>query len=154
MKFVDLKCPNCGGRLFPVQGNQKIMACEYCGSQYILEDDRVIHYHVHQHATQKNTSSDRSGALAAAGILLGLVVLFLAGIGISSRNKADYNIRSQEAYFPSAAEGREAETAMVGSKSPFYEVLVEGIYEKPAEAVDIQAKDPHRPGEFSGGLQL
>ena len=141
MKFVDLKCPNCGGRLFPVQGNQKIMACEYCGSQYILEDDRVIHYHVHQHAMQKNTSSDRSGALAAAGIILGLVVLFLAGIGISNRNKADYNIRSQEAYFPSAAEGREAETAMAGSKSPFYEVLVEAIYEKPAEAVDIQAKE-------------
>lgn len=148
MKFVDLKCPNCGGRLFPVQGNQKIVACEYCGSQYILEDNRVVHYHVHQHGASEgsryktaDSSSGRSGALAAAGILLGLAVLFGAGIGISSRDKPDYNIGSRAAYSSHISEGQEAEEGIASPKSPFYEALVEGIYKKPSDTVDAQERD-------------
>lgn len=142
MKFIDLKCPNCGGRLIPVQGNQKIVACEYCGSQYVLEDDRVINYHIHQHVTPEGSgykkdepASDKSGVLAAAGILIGLAVLFAAGIGLSS-SKPNYGLSYRLANSPVEYEADEEEEE--GSKnvtaagSPFYDVLVEGIYQEPA----------------------
>ena len=36
MKIVDLKCPSCGGKLAPMEGNPKIVVCEYCNSQFVL----------------------------------------------------------------------------------------------------------------------
>ncbi len=143
MKFVDLKCPNCGGRLIPVEGNQKIVACEYCNSQYILEDDRVINYHIYQQAPPGNDgfkrtdrSGDRSGVLAAAGILAGLVVIFGLGIGLSARDKSSYPPVSRPASSPAIYEIEETEDSKRMSHSPFYDVLLEGIYEKPADSVD------------------
>lgn len=49
MKIVDLKCPSCGGKLVPMEGNPKIVVCEYCNSQFVLEEDNVINYHIHQY---------------------------------------------------------------------------------------------------------
>lgn len=49
MKIVDLKCPSCGGKLVPMEGNPKIVVCEYCSSQFVLEEDNVINYHIHQY---------------------------------------------------------------------------------------------------------
>lgn len=149
MKFVDLKCPNCGGRLIPVEGNQKIVACEYCKSQYVLEDDRIIHYHIHQHAAPENngyetagTSSDRSGIFAAAGILVGLAVLFGVGIGISSRDKPDVPSLNRSAYSSADSGTEEAEERIV--HSPFYGSLVEAVFSRPAEAVSAEEKEKLR----------
>ncbi len=36
MKFIDLKCPNCGGRLLPVAGNTKIVAEQDGDNQYVI----------------------------------------------------------------------------------------------------------------------
>jgi len=49
MKIVDLKCPSCGGKLVPMEGNPKIVVCEYCNRQCVLEEDNVINYHIHQY---------------------------------------------------------------------------------------------------------
>lgn len=49
MKIVDLNCPSCGGKLAPMEGNPKIVVCEYCNSQFVLEEDNVINYHIHQY---------------------------------------------------------------------------------------------------------
>lgn len=49
MKIVDLKCPSCGGKLIPMEGNPKIVVCEYCNSQFMLEEDQTINYHIHQY---------------------------------------------------------------------------------------------------------
>ncbi len=143
MNFVDLKCPNCGGKLIPVEGNQKIVACEYCSSQYILEDDRVINYHIHQYATPADHASgttgsaDRSGMLAAAGILLGVAVLFGVGIGLANKERLTYSsILSQ------VEEGEEEESEEeIFSHSPFYDTLVEGIYQKPSDLVGAEERE-------------
>lgn len=50
MKITNLECPSCGGRLKPMDGNDRIMICEYCNSQFVVEDDRTINYHIHQYA--------------------------------------------------------------------------------------------------------
>lgn len=49
MKIVDLKCPSCGGKLIPMEGNPKIVVCEYCNSQFMLEEDQTVNYHIHQY---------------------------------------------------------------------------------------------------------
>lgn len=143
MKFVDLKCPNCGGKLIPVEGNSRIVICEYCGSQYVLEDDRVINYHVHQHMMPENSgyrtadsSANRSGILAAVGILMGLVLLFGVGIYTAGRDKT----ASSDIHMPSYStapdfSGAGEEEGAERSYSPFYYALAEGIYNKPADSV-------------------
>lgn len=141
MKFVDLKCPNCGGRLMPVEGNAKIVACEYCQSQYILEDDRVINYHVHQHiapqggGNQQDTSAGVPGILPVIGVLAGAAVLFLVGIASGGRNVQKPGINGRAAYLPAAEEAGGTPQGGSFACSPFYDVLVKGIYGKPAEMV-------------------
>ncbi len=142
MKFVDLKCPNCGGRLMPVEGNTKIVACEYCKSQYILEDDRVINYHVHQHIESSgsgNSRKDFSGAVSAVWatlIFAGAGFLFLIGAGIISRDilAPAQSYRYLSASVPAAEEEEEYTSAC----SPFYEELIEGIYGKTADMVTAE----------------
>lgn len=146
MKFVDLKCPNCGGKLKPVEGNQKIVTCEYCGSQYALEDDQVINYHVHQHMAPENggyrtgdSSASHSGILAVAGILMGLVLLFGVGIYTAGKEKTtsrDIRLPSYSAAPDiSGAVEEGAEESRERSHSPFYYGLAEGIYNKPADSL-------------------
>ena len=148
MKFVDLKCPNCGGRLIPVEGNQKIVACEYCGSQYILEDDRVINYHIYQQAPPKNDgfkgknmSPDQEGVLAVVVILLGLAAVFGVGIALSANRKSNFD-HSRYAVSSSTVSGilEEEKEEVLSSHSPFYDVLLEGIYGKPTHLVDSKQK--------------
>ncbi|MCI8661092.1 MAG: leucine-rich repeat domain-containing protein [Lachnospiraceae bacterium] len=141
MKLVDLKCPNCGGKLIPVDGNSKIVICEYCNSQYVLEDDRVINYHVHQHMAPEgshntgDSSANRSGLLAAAGILLGLVILFGVGIATASRDKADRYHISRPSYSEGADYSGTMEEDVGDSHSPFYNSLLENIYNKPSDSL-------------------
>ncbi len=138
MKFVDLKCPNCGGRLMPVAGNTKIVACEYCQSQYILEDDRVINYHVHQHiapqggGNRQDTSANMAGILSVIGVFAGIAVLFVVGIASGGGNVQKTGTSSRPAYSPVA---KEAPAGRSLACSPFYDVLINGIYGKSAETV-------------------
>ena len=37
MKLVDMKCPSCGG-IIDQNFTGNMVACEYCGSRYFLED--------------------------------------------------------------------------------------------------------------------
>mgnify|MGYP002512683195 CR=1 FL=1 len=50
MKITNLECPSCAGRLKPMEGNDRILICEYCNSQFVMEDERTINYHIHQYA--------------------------------------------------------------------------------------------------------
>lgn len=146
MKFVDLKCPNCGGKLEPVEGNPKIVICEYCGSQYVLEEDKVINYHVHQHVAPDNSryrtadsSANLSGILAAAGILMGLVLLFGVGIYTASKDKTasrDMNLSSYSGVSDFSGDAESREEVAERSHSPFYYTLVEGIYGKEADSLN------------------
>ena len=141
MKFIDLKCPNCGGRLLPVAGNTKIVACEYCQSQYILEDDRVINYHIHQHMSpqsgenKQNTAANATGILYAVAVLAGVALLFVVGVGSGGRNSSSSGLSERSAFSPAMREAEEASNDYSTFFSPFYEALVNGIYGRPVEAV-------------------
>lgn len=111
MKIVDLKCPSCGGKLVPMEGNPKIVVCEYCNSQFVLEEDKVINYHIHQYGSGgtgagtgtgspvcppgrnvpiqqvPDTSSGGSKAVAAVAAGLGIAAVIFIGVGISGRSK-------------------------------------------------------------------
>ena len=41
MKLVEMKCKNCGS-ILEVQPNQKDIKCQYCQTQYKI-DDEVVH---------------------------------------------------------------------------------------------------------------
>ena len=41
MKMVEIKCPSCGGKLKVEDSQTKLIICEYCGSQFLLDDEKV-----------------------------------------------------------------------------------------------------------------
>ena len=156
MKIVDLKCPSCGGKLIPVEGNSKIVVCEYCSSQFVLEEDQVINYHIHQYgansapqvprATDKNTSAPLNPALLAALPFLIIGAIFTFSRAFDHAKPADkptvpsISIALPEGAYPTGGmyiEEAEEETAQ-GAGSPFYEALVEGIFGKTADMVTPQ----------------
>ena len=153
MKIVDLKCPHCGGKLRPVEGNSKIVSCEYCQSQYMLEDDRVINYHIHPYTPPKedatpqwkadlpssSTGAATVGVLAAA--LVGVFILILVSTVYRSRGNSGRRafFSSSDTQSIAAGEGvqerAEEETTRQLSHSPFYDIMVEAIYGEPADKV-------------------
>lgn len=147
MKFVDLKCPNCGGRLMPTEGNTRIVTCEYCKSQYILEDDRVIHYHVHQHMDPPGSNGiqkDSPGPAAAVWTVLAVTIfagvgfLFLIGAGIVNRNIRKQDLSHHALSAAASSDREEEEQERMAACSPFYEELIEEIYGKAATAVTAE----------------
>lgn len=92
MKMVEIKCPSCGGKLKVEDSQTKLITCEYCGSQFLLDDEKVQHitnYNIYQTAPSgKGRENGAKIALAAgvacAGALLAVFVLF-SGSGSSSR---------------------------------------------------------------------
>ena len=78
MKMVEIKCPSCGGKLKVEDSQTKLITCEYCGSQFLLDDEKVQHitnYNIYQTTPsgkdQGNGAKIALGAgLACAGVLL------------------------------------------------------------------------------------
>ena len=91
MKMVEIKCPSCGGKLKVEDSQTKLITCEYCGSQFLLDDEKVQHitnYNIYQTTPsgkdQGNGAKIALGAgLACAGVLLAAFILS-SGSGSSS----------------------------------------------------------------------
>ena len=91
MKMVEIKCPSCGGKLKVEDSQTKLITCEYCGSQFLLDDEKVQHitnYTIYQTTPsgkdQGNGAKIALGAgLACAGVLLAAFILS-SGSGSSS----------------------------------------------------------------------
>ena len=75
--------PSCGGKLKVEDSQTKLITCEYCGSQFLLDDEKVQHitnYNIYQTTPsgkdQGNGAKIALGAgLACAGVLLAAFIL-------------------------------------------------------------------------------
>ena len=152
MKITNLKCPSCGGKLEPMENNPKIVVCEYCSSQFMLEEDQTINYHIHQYqgaqpqgtiksSSQSEVSGKTIAAVAAACgvIFMGLVIL--AGTMDRSGDRETvpaYGKTGTYGVYPADLSGeeeeRESETGVM-TPSPLYESMVEAMFGKSADQV-------------------
>lgn len=143
MKITDLKCPSCGGKLKPMEGNPKIVVCEYCNSQFMLEEDQTINYHIHQYSNPQATAGPGSGgggfsgtsALAAAGIILiifGAVGIFsLVGGGKPDKPTIPAPTKYVGApYAGGTSQEDEKDDRAASAASPLYESMVSMIFNK------------------------
>ncbi len=58
IKFVSVKCPECGAALEVEEGREQIF-CSYCGSKVIIENDNEYIYHHIDEAEIKQAETDR-----------------------------------------------------------------------------------------------
>ena len=156
MKIVDLKCPSCGGKLAPMEGNPKIVVCEYCNSQFVLEEDQVINYHIHQYDSAPKTAprgpepipqSQPSSIGAVLGIAAAVILGALAFSGTfllrSSTTKSDEkweteiggNYRYSD--FEEMLEEDEEEVRTKGG-SALYEAMTKSMFQKSSDLVTAQ----------------
>ena len=114
MKITNLKCPSCGGKLEPMENNPKIVVCEYCSSQFVLEEDQTINYHIHQYPGQQplgapNISSRKENSWKVAAAALGacMAVFLVVGIltGLMEKSGAE-----KATFSPSVSVGYEADS--------------------------------------------
>jgi Leucine-rich repeat (LRR) protein/DNA-directed RNA polymerase subunit RPC12/RpoP len=85
LKITDLKCPSCGGKLEPMKNNPKIVVCEYCSSQFMLEEDQTINYHIHQYpgtAPQAGAGIRRDDSWKTAVAVLAICAAVFLAVGI------------------------------------------------------------------------
>lgn len=148
MKMVEIKCPSCGGKLKVEDSQTKLITCEYCGSQFLLDDEKVQHitnYNIYQTTPsgkdQGNGAKIALGAgLACAGVLLAAFILS-SGSGSSSgpqtappsipayTRPAGYVGKEGEA----EEEVREGETAPKADSPLFHAMTWEMFQKEPSE---------------------
>lgn len=148
MKMVEIKCPSCGGKLKVEDSQTKLITCEYCGSQFLLDDEKVQHitnYNIYQTTPsgkdQGNGAKIAFGAgLACAGVLLAAFILS-SGSGSSSGPRtappsipaytrpAGYVGKEGEA----EEEVREGETAPKADSPLFHAMTWEMFQKEPSE---------------------
>ena len=148
MKMVEIKCPSCGGKLKVEDSQTKLITCEYCGSQFLLDDEKVQHitnYNIYQTTPsgkdQGNGAKIALGAgLACAGVLLAAFILS-SGSGSSSGPRtappsipaytrpAGYLGKEGEA----GEEVREGETAPKADSPLFHAMTWEMFQKEPSE---------------------
>ncbi len=148
MKITNLECPSCGGRLKPMEGNPQIMVCEYCNSQFVIEDDRTIHYHVHQYdpvqlREVKENHTNRNPfvvGITAAALMIILMVVRVIIWESPSRT----SLREPSLVMPEVETWEEPETDWgieeavqepQSAHSPLYEAILKVIFEKEADQV-------------------
>ncbi len=144
MKITNLECPSCGGRLKPMEGNDRIMVCEYCNSQFVVEDDQTIHYHIHQYAPGQLREVHEQGS-GKNPLVIGIVaVAFLVVLGTTRAMLRMNNTRTvtegPSLVMPEVEREidwgvtEDVPVAEVGH-SPLYEAMVTSIFGKDAEDV-------------------
>ena len=139
MKITNLECPSCGGRLKPMEGNSRILVCEYCGHQFVMEDDRPINYHIHQYSPgAKQGDTDRTVNFTAIFASLAGVFAFII---ISALAAANFGSSSH--HTPSLPTGYESgssteKAAAERDCSPLYEAVIDAIFH--VDAAHVTAK--------------
>ncbi len=159
MKIVDLKCPSCGGKLIPVEGNSKIVCCEYCKSQFVLEEDQIINYHIHQYGStppaqperfSANTGGDFSAKSAGIAVAaLAIAILSMISLSVIRGSKKDAPPTVPASAFQAVTgeslydieEGDEENLEAEMAYSPLYEQILGEIFQKPADTVTAKELD-------------
>lgn len=63
MKIVEIKCPSCGGKLKMEGKETKLVTCEYCGNQFLLDDEKkqnITNYNIYQHTPSTSAGKTNS----------------------------------------------------------------------------------------------
>lgn len=145
MKITNLQCPSCGGKLEPMKSNPKIVVCEYCKSQFMVEEDQPVNYHIHQYSTAPagsvrtgpGSAPARSSAAAVAVAAVFVVLASAASILLRTSSSPTGNPK-QETRPVSAAAG-EAERGSAGetqeTASPLCESAIKAIFGRSSSLV-------------------
>ena len=168
MKITNLKCPSCGGKLEPMENNPKIVVCEYCNSQYMVEEDQTINYHIHQYqgVQPQGTAGINEGTYSAKAIAAAAAVflIVIGGFGIfagrmerSGAEKVSETQVSAAGYTKDWSEESETkEQAKAGSglaMSPLCVTMVETIFGKSADRVTQEELESIRYLSLTSGRE-
>ncbi len=150
MKMVEIKCPSCGGKLKVEDSQTKLITCEYCGSQFLLDDEKVQHitnYTIYQ--TTPSGKDQGNGAKIALGAGLACAGVLLAAFILSSGSGSSSGPRTAPPSIPAYTRPAGTKTfkelvAGAGLDSPFGEEAMKTIAEaagKWLEAYDLTGID-------------
>lgn len=98
MKIVEITCPSCGARLNPQNSQIRVIRCQYCGNQFLIDEERpqnVTNYNIYQgqpvRVYQDPSSKDNGNKGVVAGILiaLGAFLLLFGVLGTVLRYRPD-----------------------------------------------------------------
>lgn len=148
MKMVEIKCPSCGGKLKVEDSQTKLITCEYCGSQFLLDDEKVQHitnYNIYQ--TTPSGKDQGNGAKIALGAGLACAGVLLAAFILSSGSGSSSGPRTAPPSIPAYTrpagyvgkegeaeeEVREGETAPKADSPLFHAMTWEMFQKEPSE---------------------
>ncbi|OPF87338.1 hypothetical protein BW731_03505 [Vagococcus martis] len=99
MKFVNLKCSNCGGKLKII--NNHLARCSSCQSEFIIDDEKNIvnNYIINNETNKKRNNSSLMIILFVfvTTIIMAIVILGIVSKNTVTNNSVNTNIKS-EAY--------------------------------------------------------
>lgn len=159
MKIIEVKCPSCGGKLKVEDSQTKLITCEFCGSQFLLDDEKVqniTNYNIYQTTPpRKELSGGRAAAMAGVGIIA-MVLLALAVSSASDTSTRATPAPAVPAYGYGAREPGRGADGITGADgadgagdvregegkpkahpgSELYKAMVSRIFGKPLSQVD------------------
>ena len=91
--LIQVKCQNCGSNI-KVDNNNKKYVCEYCGSEFILEETINNFHTVNQYHTTQNIVKHIYGTdtMDATDFILNADVF----VSLGEFSKADYSLRHRD----------------------------------------------------------
>ncbi len=139
MKIVEIKCPSCGGKLKMEGTETKLVTCEYCGNQFLLDDEKtqnITNYNIYQPSSagshsgttgKSGTSRDTTPiyiAMAAFVILGGII----ATVMLVTRKPTETPEPSTLAYY--ATTQPQTQKNLPPQNSELYNLLAEAFGDK------------------------
>lgn len=140
MKITNLECPSCGGKLKPMEGSSRILVCEYCGHQFVMEDERPINYHIHQYSPgAESGNTDRPINFTAVfasliGVIAFMTVSALIAANFGSSSPHTPSLPTEYGSGSSAA----GEITEEPEYSPLYEAFVDAVFGRDAAHVTAE----------------
>lgn len=151
MKMMEIKCPSCGGKLKVEDSEAKLITCEFCGTQFLLDDEKVqniTNYNIYQATpSKKETGNGTRIAVVTGAVCVGLLFMFLmmSTASHTSSRSASSRKPSIPAYSYAAGKGgitdgdidaeEEAAAAVPKPDSPLYHAIVADIFQKESSQV-------------------
>lgn len=137
MKIVEIKCPSCGGKLKVEDSQIKLITCEYCGNQFLLDDEKdqnITNYNIY-HTTPSGSGQGNGARLAVAGgvgfVVFMVFVILLSSSGSSSRSRS-VQTAGVPAYTHGSRAKDEKEEVKAPAKpdSPLYMAMTADMFQK------------------------
>lgn len=139
MKMIEIKCPSCGGKLKVEDSQTKLITCEFCGSQFLLDDEKdqnITNYNIYQTtpAGKGQNSASRLALILGGGLAVLLVFALAVSFASHSSKRTSMTVRTAPAYShrkeSETAEAEEAAEAKAVPESPLYQAMVADMFRK------------------------